>query len=90
MLLHPREIPPIPEETMRVARAVLPRGNIYIRTGPLRWRAVNERVSAASPHGRSPQRGSVGRVVAGHAPSENPLCAFCRAAGGRRLRCFLL
>jgi transposase len=31
MSLHPREIPPIPEETMRVARAVFPRGNIYIR-----------------------------------------------------------
>jgi transposase len=31
MSLHPREIPPIPEETMRVARAAFPRGNVYIR-----------------------------------------------------------
>jgi len=29
MSLHPREIPPIPEETMRVARAAFPRGNVY-------------------------------------------------------------
>jgi transposase len=31
MSLHPREIPPIPEETMRVARAAFPRGNPYMR-----------------------------------------------------------
>jgi transposase len=31
MSLHRREIPPIPEETMRVARAAFPRGNVYIR-----------------------------------------------------------
>jgi transposase len=31
MSLHPREIPPIPEETMRVARAAFPRGNVYMR-----------------------------------------------------------
>ena len=29
MSLHPREIPPIPEETMSVARAAFPRGNVY-------------------------------------------------------------
>jgi hypothetical protein len=27
MSLHPQEIPPVPEETMRVVRAALPRGN---------------------------------------------------------------
>jgi transposase len=26
-----QEIPPIPEETMRVARAAFPRGNVYMR-----------------------------------------------------------
>jgi len=31
MSLHPQEIPPIPEETMRVARAAFPRGNVYMR-----------------------------------------------------------
>jgi transposase len=31
MSLHPREIPPIPEATMRVARAAFPRGNVYMR-----------------------------------------------------------
>ena len=31
MSLHPQEIPPIPEETRRVARAAFPRGNIYMR-----------------------------------------------------------
>jgi transposase len=31
MSLPPREIPPIPEETMCVARAAFPRGNVYIR-----------------------------------------------------------
>jgi transposase len=31
MSLHPQEIPPIPEETMRVARAAFPCGNIYMR-----------------------------------------------------------
>jgi transposase len=31
MSLHPREIPPVPEETRRVARAAFPRGNIYMR-----------------------------------------------------------
>jgi transposase len=28
--LHPQEIPPIPEETARVARAILPQGNRYV------------------------------------------------------------
>jgi transposase len=31
MSLHSQEIPPIPEETMRVARAAFPRGNLYVR-----------------------------------------------------------
>jgi transposase len=31
MSRHPREIPAVPEETMRVARAVFPRGNVYMR-----------------------------------------------------------
>jgi transposase len=31
MSLPPQEIPPIPEETMRVARAALPRGHMYLR-----------------------------------------------------------
>jgi transposase len=31
MSLHPQEIPPIPEETKRVARATFPRGNVYMR-----------------------------------------------------------
>jgi transposase len=29
MSLHPQAIPPIPEETIRVARAILPKGNIF-------------------------------------------------------------
>jgi transposase len=29
--LHPQEIPPLSEETMRVARAAFPRGNVYMR-----------------------------------------------------------
>jgi transposase len=31
MSLHSQEIPPVPEETIRVARAAFPRGNLYIR-----------------------------------------------------------
>jgi transposase len=31
MSRHPREIPPVPEETRRVARAAFPRGNLYMR-----------------------------------------------------------
>ena len=31
MSLHPREIPPVPEATMRVARAAFPRGHVYMR-----------------------------------------------------------
>jgi transposase len=30
MSLHPQEIPPVPEETARVARAILPQGNRYL------------------------------------------------------------
>jgi transposase len=31
MSLQPQELPPIPEETMRIARAAFPRGNLYMR-----------------------------------------------------------
>ncbi len=31
MSLHPRETPPVPEETHRIAQAGFPRGNVYIR-----------------------------------------------------------
>jgi len=31
MSLHPREIPPVPEATRRVARAAFPHGNVYMR-----------------------------------------------------------
>ena len=31
MSLHPQDIPPVPEETRRVAQAAFPRGNIYMR-----------------------------------------------------------
>jgi len=31
MSLHPQEIPPVPEETRRVAQAAFPRGNVYTR-----------------------------------------------------------
>ena len=31
MSLHPQEIPPVPEETRRVAQAAFPRGNLYMR-----------------------------------------------------------
>lgn len=31
MSLHPQELPAIPEETKRVARAAFPRGNVYMR-----------------------------------------------------------
>jgi transposase len=30
MSLHPREVPPVPEETRRVAQAAFPRGNVYM------------------------------------------------------------
>ncbi len=30
MSLHPQVIPPIPEETARVAHAILPKGNVYM------------------------------------------------------------
>ena len=30
MSLHPQEIPPVPEETARVARAILPQGKRYL------------------------------------------------------------
>jgi transposase len=29
--LHPQAIPPIPEETARVAHAVFPKGNVYMK-----------------------------------------------------------
>ncbi len=31
MSLHPQQIPPVPEETARVARAAFPKGNIYLQ-----------------------------------------------------------
>jgi transposase len=31
MSLHPQPIPPVPEETVRVARAAFPKGNIYVQ-----------------------------------------------------------
>jgi len=31
MTLHPQPLPPIPEETARVARAAFPKGNLYVR-----------------------------------------------------------
>ena len=31
MSLHPKPIPPIPEDTARVARAAFPKGNIYLQ-----------------------------------------------------------
>jgi transposase len=31
MSLHPQEIPAVPEETMRIARAAFPHGNVYMR-----------------------------------------------------------
>jgi hypothetical protein len=31
MSLHAQELPPVPEETRRVARAAFPRGNVYMR-----------------------------------------------------------
>lgn len=31
MSLHPEAIPSIPEETVRVARAAFPKGNLYMR-----------------------------------------------------------
>ena len=30
MSLHPQSIPPVPEETARVARAAFPHGNLYL------------------------------------------------------------
>ena len=30
MSLQPQAIPPVPEETARVARAILPKGNVFI------------------------------------------------------------
>jgi transposase len=31
MSLQPQEVPPVPEETCRIARAAFPKGNVYIR-----------------------------------------------------------
>lgn len=31
MSLQPQEIPPVPEDTQRVARAAFPKGNLYVR-----------------------------------------------------------
>jgi hypothetical protein len=31
MSLQPQEVPPVPDETRRIARAAFPKGNVYIR-----------------------------------------------------------
>jgi transposase len=31
MSLQPQELPPVPDETRRIARAAFPKGNVYIR-----------------------------------------------------------
>ena len=31
MSLHPQSIPPVPEETARIARMAFPHGNLYLR-----------------------------------------------------------
>jgi transposase len=31
MSLHPQDVPPVPEETIRVARAAVPRGHVLMR-----------------------------------------------------------
>ena len=31
MSLHPQEVPPVPDETRRIARAAFLKGNVYIR-----------------------------------------------------------
>lgn len=31
MCLHPEEIPPVPDETVRVASSAFPKGNLYMR-----------------------------------------------------------
>jgi hypothetical protein len=31
MSMHPQPIPALPEETVRVARSVLPKGNLFLR-----------------------------------------------------------
>jgi transposase len=31
MCLHPEEIPPIPDETVRVAKSAFPKSNLYMR-----------------------------------------------------------
>ncbi len=33
MSLHPQVIPPIPDETARVAHAIFPKGNVYMHMG---------------------------------------------------------
>ena len=34
MSLQPQEVPPVPDETRRIARAAFPKGNVYIRMSP--------------------------------------------------------
>jgi len=34
MSLQPLEVPPVPDETRRIARAAFPKGNVYIRMSP--------------------------------------------------------
>lgn len=31
MCLHPEEVPAVPDETVRVAKAAFPKGNLYMR-----------------------------------------------------------
>jgi hypothetical protein len=33
MSLQPQEVPPVPDETRRIARAAFPKSNVYIRRG---------------------------------------------------------
>jgi hypothetical protein len=58
MSLHPREIPPVPEETQCVVRAAFPRGNIYMRLRDemelqKTWRQVNAFESTVIPRYRN-------------------------------------
>jgi transposase len=47
MSLHPRKIPPVPEETRRVARAAFPRGNTYMRLRDELGAIYNDQLFAA-------------------------------------------
>ena len=49
MSLHPQPIPPVPEETARVARIAFPRGNLYLMR---RVEDVSDRQAAEAVRGR--------------------------------------